>query len=97
MTSTPDLITAIADITDSQNFPNRRSNFVAQDATRVLCWKILRKDPDEYEDHTGALISETENEYTIHEDGHMLPTFYPKRTPNGVTLYRMQTIRNTTK
>jgi hypothetical protein len=64
---------------------------------RVLVWKIISKDPDEYEDHTGALISETENEYTIHEDGHMLPTFYPKRTPNGVTLYRMQTIRTTRK
>ena len=88
----PDLIGAITAITDPTDFPpnTKRATYVAPEPVRVLVWRILSRDPDENEDHRGVLIDSTDDEITILEDGDAYPSYYPKRTAAGVTLYRMQ-------
>jgi hypothetical protein len=90
-----DLLAAITAITDPRDFPccdPKRSTFEHPTPIRVLVWRILSRDDDSNEDHTGILISETSDEITILEDGDAYPTFYPKTTNNGMTLYRMHVI-----
>jgi hypothetical protein len=90
-----DLIAAITTITDPRDFPcctSKRETYITPEPVRVLVWRILSRDDDRNEDHTGTLVSETADEITILEDGDAYPTYYPKRTTTGVTLYRMQVI-----
>jgi hypothetical protein len=91
-----DLEGALDSILFGNDFPcctSKRETYISPEPVRVLVWRIVSRDPDENEDHYGSLISETFDEITILEDGDAYPTFYPKRTLTGVTLYRMHTVK----
>ena len=64
-----------------------RSTFVAPD--RVVVWRIVSKDPDEIAEETGTLVSETDQLFNLMLDGDTFVTAFPKRTPRGVTVWRL--------
>jgi hypothetical protein len=83
-----DLMTAITGVLDSSDFPARRSTYIAPE--RVVVWRIVSKDPDEIVEHFGTLVSETPQLFNVMLDGDTFTTSFPKTTPSGVTVYRMQ-------
>jgi hypothetical protein len=87
-----DLMPTIENILDLSDFPRRRETFEAPTAQRVLVWRILSRDEDINEDHQGVLISETTHLFNVQLDGDGFVTSFPKVTPSGVTVYRMQRI-----
>lgn len=81
-----DLLAQIMHTTDSRDFPRRRETFVAP--TLITLWRIVNKDPDEIEEITGALVSETTQLWNLTLPGDTRVTSFPKTTPRGLTVWR---------
>jgi hypothetical protein len=80
-----DLTAQITHTLDPSDFPQRRTNFVAPE--RITIGRTISKDPDEDEWHTGALVFEDADLFTLTLDGDAFPTSFPKRTPRGYRMY----------
>jgi hypothetical protein len=87
-----DLMPAIENILDPSDYPRRRETFEAPTAQRVLVWRVVSRDPDENEDHHGALISETTQLFNVQLDGDAFVTAIPKMsatTPGGYRIAKL--------
>lgn len=72
----------------SEGAERRRETFQPATLPRVTLWRVISRDPDENEDVPGILVQENETAYWLIAEGEFEPRAYPKRTREGVTIWR---------
>jgi hypothetical protein len=65
---------------------SRRATFVPLE--HVYLWQVISRDPDDDEDIDGELVSEQAEGWLVRLAGDEHPTWFPARTPRGVTVWR---------